>query len=146
MWQKILKAAYGKQQITHKGIPIRLSTDFQWTLCRLEESGRTYLKWWKRKTYNQDCSPQQGSSSDLTKKSNALQISKSSKNSAPPNKFTTNTKGTSLSKKHRWKIIKKMVIGTYILIITLNVNVLNAPTTTTTNTDWLNGHNNKTYK
>ena len=29
--------------------------------------------------------------------------------------------------KNKPKIIKKMVIGTYILIITLNVNVLNAP-------------------
>ena len=34
-----------------------------------------------------------------------------------------------------------MVIGTYILIITLNVNGLNAPTK---NTDWLNGYKNKT--
>ena len=26
--ERILKAARGKQQITHKGIPIRLATDF----------------------------------------------------------------------------------------------------------------------
>ena len=50
--------------------------------------------------------------------------------------FTTNTKGTSPGRKHRrkrptenkTKTIKKMVIGSYILIITLNVNGLNAPT------------------
>ena len=52
--------------------------------------------------------------------------------------FTTNAKGTSLSRKHREgkkkttqnkpKTIEKMVIGAYILIITLNVNGLNAPT------------------
>ena len=48
---------------------------------------------------------------------------------------TTNAKGTSLSGKHKKrtyknkpKTIKKMVIGTYISIITLNVNGLNAPT------------------
>ena len=36
-----------------------------------------------------------------------------------------------------------MVIGTYILIITLNVNGLNAPTK---NIDWLNGYKNKNCK
>ena len=49
---------------------------------------------------------------------------------------TTNAKGTSLSGKHKrtkgstktnLKKIKKLVIGTYISIITLNVNGLNAP-------------------
>ena len=34
-----------------------------------------------------------------------------------------------------------MVIGTYISIITLHVNVLNAPTK---DIDWLNGYRNKT--
>ena len=34
-----------------------------------------------------------------------------------------------------------MVIGTYISIITLNVNGLNAPK----DTDWLNGYKNKTH-
>ena len=35
-----------------------------------------------------------------------------------------------------------MAIGTYISIITLNINGLNAPTK---DTDWLNGHRNKTH-
>ena len=34
-----------------------------------------------------------------------------------------------------------MVLGRYIVIITLNVNGLNDPTK---NIDWLNGHKNKT--
>ena len=38
--------------------------------------------------------------------------------------------------------IKKMVLGTYILKITLNINVLNAPTK---DVDWLNGYKNKTH-
>ena len=58
--------------------------------------------------------------------------------------FTTNAKGTSLREKHKRRVqktkgrkkayknkpkaMKKMAIGTYILIITLNVNGLNAPT------------------
>ena len=36
---------------------------------------------------------------------------------------------------------KKMAIGTYISIITLNVNVINAPNK---NKVWLNGYKNKT--
>ena len=40
--EKILKAATEMQQLTHKGIPIRLTADFQQELCRPEGSGRTY--------------------------------------------------------------------------------------------------------
>ena len=40
--EKILKAAREKQQITYKGIPIRLSVDFQQKLCRSEGSCRIY--------------------------------------------------------------------------------------------------------
>ena len=43
--------------------------------------------------------------------------------------------------KNKHKTIKKMVIGTYISIITLNVNGLNAPKK---DTGWLNGNKNKT--
>ena len=51
--------------------------------------------------------------------------------------FTTTAKGTSLGGKHKRrkrptknkpKTIKKIVIGSHILIISLNVNRLNAPT------------------
>ena len=51
--------------------------------------------------------------------------------------FMTNAKGTSLGMKHKRrkrptenksKTIKKMIIESYILIITLNVHGLNAPT------------------
>ena len=42
--EKILKAAREKQQITYKGIPIRLQLIFQQKLCKTEGSGRTYLK------------------------------------------------------------------------------------------------------
>ena len=58
--------------------------------------------------------------------------------------FTTNAKGTSLGRKHKRrkrptankpKTIQKMVVGSYISIIILNVNRLNAPTKR--HTDWL---------
>ena len=44
--EKILKAAREKQQITYKGISIRLAADlsFQQKLCKPEGSGSTYLK------------------------------------------------------------------------------------------------------
>ena len=50
-------------------------------------------------------------------------------------------KGRKETYKNKPKTIKKMAIGTYILILTLNVNGLNAPTKST---DWLNGYKNKT--
>ena len=60
--------------------------------------------------------------------------------------FTTNAKGTSLGRKHKRrkrptitkpKTIKKMVIGTYMSIITLNVNGLNAPSKRHRLTEWI---------
>ena len=45
--EKILKAARKKQQITQKGIPIRLTADFsaeKSVFCKTEGSGRIYLK------------------------------------------------------------------------------------------------------
>ena len=59
---------------------------------------------------------------------------------------TTNAKGTSLGKKHKRrkrpaenkpKTIKKTVTGSCILIITLNVNGLNAPTKKYRLTGWM---------
>ena len=44
--------------------------------------------------------------------------------------------------KNKPKTVKKMVIGTYISIITLNVNGLNAPTK---RQGLLNGYKNKTH-
>ena len=85
--EQILKAAREKQQITYKGIPIRLTADLSAETLQARGSGRTYLKWWKGKTYDQDYSTQQGSHSDLMEKSKALQTSKSYENSAPPNQL-----------------------------------------------------------
>ena len=75
--EKILKAAKEKQQITYKGIPIKLRADLSAETLQARGSGRTYLKWWKGKTYNQDYCTQQGSHSDLMEKLKPLQTSKS---------------------------------------------------------------------
>ena len=59
-------------------------------------------------------------------KSKALHTSKSKENSAPPNQLTTSTNGTFLGEKHKRrerptkskpKTIKKIIIGSYILIV-----------------------------
>ena len=86
---------------------------------------------------------QQNSDSDLTEKSKAFQTSKRIQHHQTS--FTINAKGTPLSRKHKRRkrptenkpqTIKKMVIGSYILIITLNVNGINVPTK---DIDWPGG-------
>ena len=42
--EQILKAAREKQQITHKGIPSRVTADLSMKLFRPGGNGRTYLK------------------------------------------------------------------------------------------------------
>ena len=51
-------------------------------------------------------------------------------------------KGKKNSYKNKSKTINKMAIKTYILIITLNVNGLKAPTE---EQEWMNGYKNKTH-
>ena len=67
-------------------------------------------------------------------------------NSASPNQLYNKSKGTSLGRKHKRrkrhtqnkpKTIKKMVIGSYIWKINLNVNELNTPTTRFRLTGWM---------
>ena len=81
--EQILKAAREKQQITHKGIPIRIK------LFSPGGNGRTYLKWWKKITYSPDYCMQQGFHSIMKEKSKALQTSKSWENSALPNQLSS---------------------------------------------------------
>ena len=42
--EQILKAARGKQQITHKGIPVRITVDLSIETLRPGGNGKTYLK------------------------------------------------------------------------------------------------------
>ena len=69
--------------------------------------------------------------------------------SEPPEKLTTNTKGTYIVKKYKQRkkdlqnqpqTIKKMAIGTYLSIITLNVSGLNAPTKRHRLAEWIQKH------
>ena len=52
--ERILKAARGKQQITHKGIPTRLATDFSADFLPARREWHDTFKIIKGKTYNQE--------------------------------------------------------------------------------------------
>ena len=75
--EQILKAAREKQQITHKGIPIRITADLSIETLQARRDWQDILKVMKEKTYNQDYCTQQESHSNMKKKSKALQTSKS---------------------------------------------------------------------
>ena len=75
--EQILKAAREKQQITHKGIHIRLTRDLLEETLQAIREWQDIFKMMVRKTYNQDYSSPQGSHSDLMEKLRPLQTSKS---------------------------------------------------------------------
>ena len=75
--EKILKAAREKQQITYKGIPIRLTADLSAETLKARMEWQDMFKVMKGKNYNQDYSTQQGSHSDSMEKLKPLQTSKS---------------------------------------------------------------------
>ena len=75
--RKILKAAREKQQITYKGIPIRLSADFSAETLQARREWQDIYKAMKGKNPQPRLLSQQGSHSDSMEKSKALQKSKS---------------------------------------------------------------------
>ena len=91
------------KKIVYRGIPINQSVDFSAESLQARRSaGMIYLKWWKEeKTYNQDCTTQQVSHSDLTKKSKVYRQAKAKRIQHYQMSFTTNAKGTSLGRKHK---------------------------------------------
>ena len=72
----IWKATKEKQQITYKGISISLSPDYSAVDLQARREWHDIFKMLKRKIYNQEYSTQQGSHSDSTEKTNALQAKK----------------------------------------------------------------------
>ena len=75
--EKILKAAREKQQITYKGIPIKLRADLSAETLQAIKEWQDIFKVRKGKTYNQHYSSQKRSHSDLMEKLKRLQTSKS---------------------------------------------------------------------
>ena len=75
--EKILKAAREKQQITYKGIPIRLTAEISTETLQARREWKEIFKVMKGKTYNQHYSAQQGSHSESKEELKLLPISKS---------------------------------------------------------------------
>ena len=75
--EQILNAARDKQQITHKGIPIRTTADLSMETLQARRGWQDILKVMKEIPYSPDYSTQQGSHSNMKEKSKALQTSKS---------------------------------------------------------------------
>ena len=70
--ERILKAAQEKQQSYIQG---NFHEDARWLFskkCRPGGSGTIYLKWWKRKAYNQEYSPWQDLCSHLMERSRSF--------------------------------------------------------------------------
>ena len=99
--EKILKASREKQQITYKGIPIRLTADLSAETLQARRLWQDILKVMKGKTCNQDYSTHQGSHSDSMEKLKSLQTSKSKRIQHHETSFKTNVKGTSLGRNTR---------------------------------------------
>ena len=81
------------KKIVYRGIPINQSVDFSAESLQARRSaGMIYLKWWKEeKTYNQDCTTQQVSHSDLTKKSKVYRQAKAKRIQHYQTSLTINT-------------------------------------------------------
>ena len=100
------------KKIVYRGIPINQSVDFSAESLQARRSaGMIYLKWWKEeKTYNQDCTTQQVSHSDLTKKSKVYRQAKAQRIQHYQTSLTINTclgrKQTRRKKTNKHKIIE----------------------------------------
>ena len=75
--EQILKAARGKQQITHKGIPIRITADLSIETLQARREWQGILRMMKEKNLQPRLLYQEGFHSDMKEKSKALQTSKS---------------------------------------------------------------------
>ena len=75
--EQILKAAREKQQITHKGIPIRITADLSIETLQARREWQHILKVMNEKNLQARLTYKQGSHSKVKEKSKALQTSKS---------------------------------------------------------------------
>ena len=145
---KVSKATREKQQITYKGTPIRLSADFSTETLKARKEWHDIFK-----VMNGKILPPRILYSERL----LFRLDREIKSFPDKQKLkriwyqqsscTTNAKGTTLGRKckrrkkpakNERKTIRKMVIGSYISIITLNVNGLSA-STGRHRLDWLGG-------
>ena len=100
--ERILKAAREKQQSYIQG---NYHEDARWLFrkkCRPGGSCTIYLKWWKRKAYNQEYSPWQGLCSDLMERSKSFTEKQKPKEFRTTKAgFTRNVQTTTLREKEK---------------------------------------------
>ena len=151
--EKMLKAAREKQQITYKGIPIRLTVGHSAETLQDRREWHDIFKVIKGKNlqprllyparisfkFNGENFFFNGEIKTFTDKQKLREFSTTKPALEQMlRKFSrqeTQEKEKTYNNKH--KTIKKMVIGTYISIITLNVNGLNAPTKRHRLAEWI---------
>ena len=109
----------------------------QQKLYKPEGNSMIYLKWWKKKPTTKNTLPTKILIQIWWRNQKLSKQAKVKRNQHHQTSFTTNAKKTFLGRKHKRrktptedkpKTIKKMVIGSYVSIITLYVHGLNAPT------------------
>ena len=131
--EKILKAAREKQQTTHKGIPIRLTADLSAETLQARREWHDIFKVMKGKNlqprllYPARISFRfDGEIKSFTDKQKVREFSttKPALQQVLKNFSKCETQEKKRTYKNKPPKIKKMVIGTYISIITLNVNGL----------------------
>ena len=121
----------------YKGTPIRLSVHFSTETLQARREWHDMFKVMKGKNLIENTLPSKTLIQIWQRNQKLSRQAKVKRIQHHQTSFTTNAKGTSLGRKHKRrkrptenkpKTIKKMVIGSNISIITLNVNGLNAPT------------------
>ena len=133
--EQILKAAREKQQITHKGIPIRRTADLSIETLQARREWQDILKVMKdnnlqpRLVYPARISfKYEGEIKSITDKQKLREFSVTKPALQQMLKDLLQTGNTKRVYKLEPKTIKEMATASYLSIITVNVNGLNAPT------------------
>ena len=147
--EKILKAAREKQQIIYKGIPIRLTAELSAETVQARRKWQDIFKVMKGKNLQETLlNPARisfrfdGEIKIFTDKQKLREFSttKPALQQMLKELLWQETQEKEKTYNNKPKSIKKMVIGTYIWIITLTVNGLNAPTKRHRLEEWIQKH------
>ena len=96
----MLKAAREKQQITHKGIPVRITADLSIETLQARREWQEILKVMKEKNLQLRLLYPARISFKYEEEIKSF-TDKQKENSAPPNQLVKNAKGSSLDRNHR---------------------------------------------
>ena len=144
--ERILKAAREKQQVTYKGNPICLTADLSAETLKARREWQDIFKVLKgKKSTTKITVPSKDLIQNWWRNKKLFRQGKVKRIQYHQTNFTTNVEGTYIVKKYKrrkkiYKINPKQLrntIVTYISIITLNVNILNAPTKRHRLAEWI---------